>query len=288
MKSWFILIIILLILLFGAWTYLSYDLSRSQQAKLEDITRLPIYAYAADSILVNTILAELKSIPTLKKITHDTGSEAAKELIDSYGLPLSPDLLSDYNFPEVITITLQPTYQAVLSKPVILDVLRRHIPETDIDSQSSAFNDLSAELKLIRRRMISFTVFASLLMLMLYVFIRLSFELHVLLNYQGRRHSVVDKLRHHKQGVQHTWTMLLIPLPVCLIAYFAVVYLLPLPQLIPWWIFVSAFGAALLGTLITHFTLHTFEREVVYAEQPVQVVSAFAKTGETENEASDT
>lgn len=287
MKSRFVLYVILLIFLFSAWLYLSYDLSLSQKTKVEDITRLPVYAYVADSTKVSEIVTELKAIPGIKNIIHETGVEAANELIDSYGLPLSPEMISDYTFPDVITVNLEPTYQAVVSKPLIVDALRRQLPETDIDSQASAFNDLTAELKLIRNRMISFTIFAGVLMLLVYVFIRLSFELHVLLNYQGRKHSVVDKIRHHRQGVQHTWTMLLIPFPLCLIGYFALVYIRPLPQLIPGWMFVAQAGAAIVGTLISYFTLHAFEREVVYAEQPVQVLSTPRTVEEIEHETSD-
>lgn len=287
MKSRFILNIIMLLAIFAGWLYLSYDHGLSQKEKLEDLSRLPIYAYVADSTRVEAILTELKNIPGIKNLKHETGLQAAAELITAYGLPLSEDMISDYSFPAVITIDLEPSYQAVISKPLILDALRRHIPETDIDSQSSAFIDLNEELELIRNRTVSFTVFSAVLVLLIYIFSRLSFELHVLLNYQGRRHSVVDKLRHHAQGVQHTWTMLLIPLPVCLIIYFVLVYALPLPQLIPWWVFVVQAVAALIGTLITHFTLHTFEREAVYAEQPVEVLSSQVLPREPEDEASD-
>ncbi len=287
MKSRFILNIIMLIALFAGWLYLSHDHGLSQKAKLEDLSRLPIYAYVADSTKVGTIMNELKNIPGIRNLKHETGFQAAAELITAYGLPLSEDMIGDYSFPDVITIDLEPAYQALISKPLILDALRRHIPETDIDSQASAFNDLSEELELIRNRMLWFTIFVAILILLIYVFGRLSFELHVLLNYQGRRHSVVDKIRHHAQGVQHTWTMLLLPLPVCLLGYFALVYALPLPQLIPWWIFVAQAAAALAGTLITHFILHTFEREVVYAEQPVEVLSSPALPMESEDETPD-
>ena len=284
MKQRFILVIITLILLFGGWLYLSYDNAISQQAKLDDITRLPIYAYVSDSTQVAAILNELKPIPAIKSINHETAQQASQELINAYGLPLSEDMIKDYALPSVITVNLQPVYAAIISKPLILDALRRHLDESDIDSQAGAFNDLPAELKLIRNRMIWFTVFAGIALLLVSIFIRLSFELHVLLNYQGRRHSVVDKLRHHKLGVQHTWTMLLLPYPVCAIGYFAYVYFRGMPQLIPWWVFVAQLGTSLLAALSVHFILHTFEREVEFSEQPVEVLSQITSPGEPANE----
>jgi hypothetical protein len=194
----------MLIALFAGWLYLGYDHGLSQKAKLEDLSRLPIYAYVADSTKVGTIMNELKNIPGIRNLKHETGFQAAAELITAYGLPLSEDMIGDYGFPDVITIDLEPAYQSLISKPLILDALRRHIPETDIDSQASAFNDLSEELELIRNRMLWFTIFVAILILLIYVFGRLSFELHVLLNYQGSaRHSIVDKIHgHHAQGVQ--------------------------------------------------------------------------------------
>jgi hypothetical protein len=273
MTTRFFLIIAMLLVLFGGWLYVGYQNALSHQAKLDAITKLPIYAYVADTTKVAPIMAELKSIPAIKSLVHETAEQAAKELITAYDLPLNEDMISDYTFPDIITITLEPVNQALKSKPVILDILRSHMDEADIDSQSNSYNSLSAELNVISRRGISFHVFSAVLLLLIFVFSRLSFELHVLLLHKGKRHSVVDTIRHQKQGVQHTWSMLLIPLPLSIIIYFAFVYLRHLPQLLPYWVFPVQAGAAFIGTLITHFTLHTFEQEVAFAEQPVQVIN---------------
>jgi len=61
MKSRFFLIIIMLIILFGGWQFLSYETMRSMQAKLDDISRLPIYAYVADTTKVQLIFNGTKS-----------------------------------------------------------------------------------------------------------------------------------------------------------------------------------------------------------------------------------
>jgi len=284
MKSRFFLIIIMLIILFGGWQFLSYETMRSMQAKLDDISRLPIYAYVADTTKVQLILTELKAVPTIQSVVHETAQQAANELITAYGLPLNEESIEDYSFPDIITITLKPTQKAITGKAVVLDILRTQISETDIDSQATAYNDLVDELKLIQRRSTSFTVFAFVLMLLIVVFSRLSFELHILLNYQGKKHSAVERIRHQEQGVQHTWAMLLIPLPFCVVAYFALVFLLPLPRIVPYWVFMAQFAAALIGTLITHWTLHTFEQEVSFLEHPVQIVTPESATLEDDNE----
>ncbi len=273
MTTRFFLIIFMLLLLFGGWLYVGYQNALSHQAKLDEITRLPIYAYVADTTKVSLIMAELKSVPAIKDVIHETAEQASRELISSYDLPLNEDMIADYTFPDIITVNLQPLSQALKSKPVILDILRSHIDEADIDSQSSSYNNLSYELQVITKRGVAFHVFTAILLLLIFVFSRLSFELHLLLMSKGKHHSVVDTIRHRKQGVQHTWSMLLVPLPIGIIIYFAFVYLRPMPQLLPYWVFLVQAASAFIGTLITHFTLHTFEQEVSFQEKPVQVLN---------------
>ncbi len=273
MNTRFSLLIIMLIALFSAWLYHGYEHAISHQAKLDDIARLPVYAYVADTTKVSLIKADLGSIPGIKSIVHETAEQAATELLNAYALPLNEEMIADYSFPDIVTINFAASKLGLESKPMVIDILRSHLPEEDIDSQASAYAIRSADLQVINRRTIAFHVFAALLMLLIFVFSRLSFELHTLLLYKGKRHSVVDEIRHHKQGVQHTWAMLLIPLPVCIIGYFAFVFIKPVPQLVPYWVFAAQFAAAFVGTLITHFSLHTFEQEVAFDEAPIIVVN---------------
>ncbi|MCK9309879.1 MAG: hypothetical protein M0P99_06375 [Candidatus Cloacimonetes bacterium] len=289
MTTRFFLVIFMLLALFGGWLYVGYESSLSHQAKLEALSKLPIYAYVADTTQVSLILAELKPIQGIKGVIHDTAEQASKELITAYDLPLNENMISDYDFPDVITITLEPTTQALQTKPLILDILRAHVKEADIDSQASAYNAISDELKVANRRIIGFHIFAAILLLLIFVFSRLSFELHTLLLSKGRTHTVVDNIRHRKQGIEHTWAMLLVPLPITLLGYFGFVYFKQMAQLLPYWVFLVQAAAAFVGTLITHFTLHTFEQEVALAEKPVMVINPHAKPTiiETEDEAPD-
>lgn len=273
MNTRFYLLILMLLALFSAWLYLGYEHAISRQALVDEISRLPVYAYVADTTKVALIKADLNAIPGIKSIAHETAQQAATELLNAYDLPLNEDMITDYSFPDIVTIYFDASKQGMDSKPMVIDVLRSHIPEEDIDSQASAYAVKSADLKLVNRRSIAFHVYAAVLMLLIFVFSRLSFELHILLLNKGKKHSIVDQIRHHKQGVQHTWAMLLIPLPLCVIGYFALVLMKPMPQVMPYWVFPVQFAAAFIGTLITHFSLHTFEQEVAFAEAPITVLS---------------
>jgi len=265
-------VIALLVVLFSAWLYLGYEHGISLQQKLDDLTRLPVYAYVSDSTQVAPLLKQLRELPAIQSVSHETGQHAAGELIGAYGLPIDESMIRDYSFPDVITLNFAPKMQAIETRDVALDILRTSIPETDIDAQSTAYQDLSAELKTLQTRSIHFHAFAGIMLLLIFVFLRLAVELQLLLSYKGRKHTVVDRLRHEKNGIQHTWTMLAIPLPLCLAGYFLIIYVSGVPQLMPWWVFVTMAASALIGTLINHFSLHTFEREAAFDENPVRFV----------------
>lgn len=89
MTTRFFLVIFMLLALFGGWLYVGYESSLSHQAKLEALSKLPIYAYVADTTQVSLILAELKPIQGIKGVIHDTAEQASKELITAYDLPLT-------------------------------------------------------------------------------------------------------------------------------------------------------------------------------------------------------
>jgi len=243
MKTRFFLILLTLIILFGAWLYLSYNLGTTEKDKLEKLANLPIYAYIADTTKVAPILTELKTVPGIKNVVHETALQAATELIQSYGLPLNEEMIKDY------------------------------IPETDIDSQSSAYSLIIQELSHLDLYNIVFNVFIAVLILLIFVFSRTALELNTLLHYKGIKYSALEKIRHQRQGLQHTLLMLIVPLPLCLLAYFAYIYFKPLPQVIPYWVFLVQAGTVILGTMINYFILHSFEQQVALQENPIEVIT---------------
>lgn len=273
MKTRFFLILLTLIILFGAWLYLSYNLGTNEMNKLEKLANLPIYAYVADTTKVAPILTELKTVPGIKNVVHETALQAATELIQSYGLPLNEEMIKDYILPDIITINLQPNRVSISNKPVIIDILRSHIPETDIDSQSSAYSLIIQELSHLDLYNIVFNVFIAVLILLIFVFSRTALELNTLLHYKGIKYSALEKIRHQRQGLQHTLLMLIVPLPLCLLAYFAYIYFKPLPQVIPYWVFLVQAGTVILGTMINYFILHSFEQQVALQENPIEVIT---------------
>ena len=272
MKTRFFLILLTLVILFGGWLYLNYSIGSNEKDKLEKLANLPIYAYLADTTKVTPILTELKTVPGIKSVVHETALQAATELIQAYSLPLSEEMIKDYALPDVITINLQPNRISISTKPIIIDILRAHIPEMDIDSQSNAYGLIIKELKLLDLYHIVFNVFIAVLLLLLFVFLRSTLELNALIHHIGYKHSALENIRLQRQSIQRTLLMLIVPLPLCLLAYFAYVYLKPLPQVIPYWVFLVQAGTVIAGTMINYFILHSFERQIAFQENPVEVI----------------
>ncbi|MEN6445127.1 MAG: hypothetical protein ABFC98_03675 [Candidatus Cloacimonas sp.] len=285
MKTRFILILLIIFILFSAWLYLSYSLGISEKDKLEKLANLPIYAYVADTTKVAPLLSELKPVPGIKNVVYETPQQAATELIQAYGLPITPQMVQDYTLPAVITINLLSNRESISSKSMILDILRSHLPEADIDSQSNAYGSIIEELQRQDLYSLVFNLVMGFLIMLVLVFSRATWELHKLLHYKGHKHSALENVRLQRQSVQHTWLMLIIPLPLCLLIYFALIYFNSLPQLIPYWVFIIQAGSAILGTLINYFILHSFEHQLILAENPVEIVSPVNKinTQSTEN-----
>ena len=272
MKTRYLLILFTLIVLISAWLFLSYNLGISETDKLEKLANLPIYAYVADTTQVASILSELKPVPGIKNVVYETPMQAASELIQAYALPITEEMVKDYALPAIITVNLMPNRESISSKPIIMDILRSHLPEADIDSQSNAYRIIIDELKHLDLYSIVFNIVIGVLILLIFIFSRTTLELYNLFHYKDHKHSAIENIRLQRQGVKHTWLMLLVPLPVCLIGYFAYVYFKPMPQLIPYWVFLVQAAAAILGTLINHFLLHSFERQVVMEENPIEVI----------------
>jgi hypothetical protein len=59
--------------LYGAWTFLEHTHGSSAASRYEALSRLPVYAYIADTTMVNPILQDLKGVPSIASMEHETG-----------------------------------------------------------------------------------------------------------------------------------------------------------------------------------------------------------------------
>lgn len=263
-------------LLLIGWSFAHYQHERIEQTQLTDLVSYPIYAYVSDTTKVSSLLKELKAIPEIAKVTHDTGEAAGLELVQSYNLPVSDEMLSDFRFPDVLTIHLQATNAARLAKPRITDILRRSIPEIDIDAQSTVWTKTELQLKAMQRSKITFTVLIALLLLLVFIYSRLSLELRILVLQKRKLVSVVDILRYKGKITQHSLLLFFLPLALNAAVYFIPVYygwnlLWGKDFLLPWWLFAAQAAVLLLGTILITIASHLIEHDNRYHRDEIQV-----------------
>ena len=284
MNARFYLILLLLSLLFGAWTYLAHNQGESVKACYQELSSLPVYAYVADTTHVEPIKNGLQGISSLQGFEHETGYQAALELIEAYGLPLSDEMVATYRFPDLFTITFPADKAGIGAKARVMDLLRVHLPEEDIDAQMGAYGKLLEELDRLSHRNLIFNIFASVLLFLIFIFSRISYELHIYLKQKRQLISVVDVMRHNKLNAAHSWMMLLVPGAFVSGLYYLGVYLGRWENLASWWSFASMGALSLIATLVIFFSLRVYEHDAILSnEEPVVVLGDTAADKEVDN-----
>lgn len=262
MKIPFSIIIIILVVLYGTWAYLAHSQGYSIQERYNELAQLPVYAYVADTTKVQPLLGSLKDIPGIASIKHETGFQAAKELIGAYELNLTDDMIAGYSFPDIITITFNASPGISTSKAQVMDILRTQLSEIDLDSQSGSFSNTLKELNSLKHRNLIFNIYLGAMSFIFFIVIRLSYELHFFLKARRRLVSVVDTLRHNKNLKWHTWLMLLLPVPLVCALYYAGWYFGHLYEnLIPYWNFFAMAASSLLGSFTIAMALRVYEHD---------------------------
>jgi len=268
MNARFYLIIALLIILYGAWAFLAHTHGQSADSQYQALAKLPVYAYVADTTKVAPILSGIGLIEGIEEYHHETGYQAALELIEAYALPLSEGMIADYSFPDVITVTFKPGVSNDRAKTSLMYLLRTHLEESDIDSQSTAYSQIMQEIRTIKSRSLIFTIYAALMMLIIFIFSRLSYELHIYLKDKRKLVSVVDVMRHNRLNASHTWMMLLLPVALVTGAYYGGYYLSYWQNLAQWWEFAAMGGTALIATFVIVMMLRVYEHDRVLDSAP--------------------
>lgn len=274
MNARFYLIILLICVLFGAWAFLAHNHGLSEQAYYEKLSRLPVYAYVADTTKVEPIKKELASVSAIKDVEHETGFQAAMELIDAYGLPLTDEMVADYQFPDILTVVFPAHKAGIEAKKQVMNKLLLHLDPDDIDSQSNAYNEIIMDLQRLSLRHLVFSIFAGLLLLLLFICSRLSYEMHIYLKQKRQLISIVDVMRHKKMNLVHSWMMLVIPVGLVCGGYYLGVYFERWGNYVAWWNFVLMAGLILVGTLVLYFCLRRYEQDSALNDlEPIEVTS---------------
>ncbi|MCB5262011.1 MAG: hypothetical protein LHW64_01740 [Candidatus Cloacimonetes bacterium] len=272
MKNRFYLIVILVTLLFGAWTYLEHRVVQSLAQTYEELARLPIYTYVNDTNLVSPLLEKLRQIPDLDSLKHETGFQAAQELITAYDLPLDENMIADYRFPDLITITFPPSAKGIAAKTETMKLLNEHLPEENIDSQSAAYDRLLHSLEQQKTQRQGYTFLMGMIM-----FILLGRGLPLIFEqkqyqWQARKsRNVVDMMRLKKSRLKRTFLLMILPVALVTLGYYALGYFKLLESSNLWQFFAYMGLISVLSSLVHYFAFRKYEQDDILS-QPLPAV----------------
>ena len=269
----FYLLLALITVASAAWLALHYQFEHSQIQLLEDITSFPVYAYVSDTSKVSPLLSELSRFPELDSLQLETGTQAGRELVHSYNLPVSDDLLATYSFPDLITIRFLPVPAALAARSSVISTLWQYLPEEDVDAQSMAWTKNELRYRQIGRRKLYVDIYAGIMLLLCFVFGRLVFEQSLLLLHKRKQVSVVDYLRHKAQTRNHSLMLFLLPLLLGFGTYYILAWQNLLSLILPYWFMGAVAGTLLIGSLIVMIILHLMDHDNRLHEGEFQVVT---------------
>lgn len=258
MNKRFFIILSLVTLLFGGWSFLAHEMGKEQRQSLKDLSELPVYCYISEMDKLDSILEGIQRMEGELEYKHETGFQAALELVESYGLPHSDSSIASYNLPDVITIRFPASHKAIESKTKLLSHLRIYLPEEDIDSQSGAYSKTLLRLKNQQREFIWFTAFVSILMLLVFVFGRQVLELKTYIKKQERRITALDLIRYRRKSSNRSLTMFVVPVGLSAAVYYLGAYLAFWENLAIWWSFVVMAFVCVVGTIISHLIVRSY------------------------------
>lgn len=259
MRIRFFLIALLLACILSAWTYINYEFETARKDKIAQMAELPIYIYVADSTKVAPLMTALADFSGIRSINLETGHTAATELSQAYQLPISERMLSDFHFPDIVTLHFKANKGIREERPRVLDMISSlQISRADVDSQSNAWNILDGELRSISLRWMLTTIFNALIVLLIFIFIRLSYELRFLLLQKRQLVSVADSLRFGTLTHRHTWTLLLFPMAVNAGIYYGMVFMGYFRAILPWWFFAIQLATQAVGSVVLVMILHIY------------------------------
>ncbi len=116
----FYLILLLLSLLFGTWTYLAHNHGKSVHACYDELALLPVYANVADTTAVGPSWMVYARMTDLAGFEHEPDFKRPWKLIEAYGLPLTDATIASYEFPDLITVKFPADPKGILAKEQVM------------------------------------------------------------------------------------------------------------------------------------------------------------------------
>jgi len=277
MNRSFFFILILITLVLAGWSYVHYQYLESREFRLNQLSELPIFVYMDDLNHLEQLARELlETIPEIDSLFLESGLQAAQEMLSNFPeLGIEPNTLTEYHFPNILTITFKPMLSSFSARDMALQFLHdNNVPSRDIDDQNPAWSSAKKELDFLNSRWSQTTFFIAITVFLMIVFARLYLYLQEAIHRQGKSQTLLEKVRASEINRLHNALLLTLPILINIALYYILLALNKLSPLINWSFFlvqlITLVAAIITAILVNNLSSPGKESSKITVAVPVE------------------
>ena len=277
MNRSFFFILILITLVLTGWSYVHYQYLESREFRLNQLSELPIFVYMDDLNHLEQLARELlETIPEIDSLFLESGLQAAQEMLSNFPeLGIEPNTLTEYHFPNILTITFKPILSSFSARDMALQFLHdNNVPSRDIDDQNPAWSLAKKELDFLNSRWSQTTFFIAITVFLMIVFARLYLYLQEAMHRQGKSQTLLEKVRASEINRLHNALLLTLPILINIALYYILLALNKLSPLINWSFFlvqlITLVAAIITAILVNNLSSPGKESSKITVAVPVE------------------
>ncbi|HOD59618.1 MAG TPA: hypothetical protein PKH17_02595 [Candidatus Syntrophosphaera sp.] len=277
MNRSFFFILILITLVLAGWSYVHYQYLESREFRLNQLSELPIFVYMDDLNHLEQLARELlETIPEIDSLFLESGLQAAQEMLSNFPeLGIEPNTLTEYHFPNILTITFKPMLSSFSARDMVLQFLHdNNVPSRDIDDQNPAWSSAKKELDFLNSRWSQTTFFIAITVFLMIVFARLYLYLQEAMHRQGKSQTLLEKVRASEINRLHNALLLTLPILINIALYYILLALNKLSPLINWSFFlvqlITLVAAIITAILVNNLSSPGKESSKITVAVPVE------------------
>jgi hypothetical protein len=178
----------------------------------------------------------LETIPEIDSLFLESGLQAAQEMLSNYPeLGIEPNTLTEYQFPNILSITFKPELSSFSARELTLQFFHdNNVPSKDIDDQGPAWALAKKELDFLNSRWSQTTFFIAITVFLMIVFARLYLYLREAIYRQGKSQTLLEKVRASEINRLHNALLLILPILINIALYYILIALDKFSPLINW------------------------------------------------------
>jgi len=277
MNRSFFFILILITLVLAGWSYVHYQYLESREFRLNQLSELPIFVYMDDLNHLEQLARELlETIPEIDSLFLESGLQAAQEMLSNFPeLGIEPNTLTEYHFPNILTITFKPMLSSFSARDMALQFLHdNNVPSRDIDDQNPAWSLAKKELDFLNSRWSQTTFFIAITVFLMIVFARLYLYLQEAIHRQGKSQTLLEKVRASEINRLHNALLFTLPILINIALYYILLALNKLSPLINWSFFlvqlITLVAAIITAILVNNLSSPGKESSKITVAVPVE------------------